>query len=65
MPRLMLFQKFIKTYFLEYSNMIKFKDCVPYNLVSGVAYEYRCGRCNSSYYGETERHLKVRSEEHI
>ena len=24
-----------------------------------------CGRCNSSYYGETERHLKVRSGELI
>ena len=23
------------------------------------------GRCNSSYYSETGRHLKVRSEEHI
>ena len=39
--------------------------CVPYNLDSGVVYEYTCGRCNSSYYGETERHLKVRSGEHI
>ena len=41
------------------------KDRVPYHLVSGVVYEYTCGRCNSSYYGETERHLKVRSGEHI
>ena len=24
-----------------------------------------CGRCNASYYGETDRHLKVRSGEHI
>ena len=32
--------------------------------MSGVAYEYTCGRCNSSYYGETERHLKVSSGEH-
>ena len=24
-----------------------------------------CGRCNSSYYGEADRHLKVRSREHI
>ena len=30
-----------------------------------MVYEYTCGRCNSSYYGETERHLKVRSGEHI
>ena len=47
------------------SNMFRFKDLVPYDLVSGVVYEYMCGRCNSSYYGETERHLKVRSGEHI
>ena len=38
---------------------------VPYHLVSGAVYEYTCGRCNSSYYGETERHLKVESDEHI
>ena len=24
-----------------------------------------CGRCNSTNYGETDRHLKVRSGEHI
>ena len=30
------------------SNMFRFKDRVPYDLVSGVVYEYRCGRCNSS-----------------
>ena len=24
-----------------------------------------CGRCNSVYYGETDRHLKVSSGEHI
>ena len=47
------------------SNMFRFKDRVPYDLVSGVVYEYTCGRCNSSYYGDTERHLKVRSGEHI
>ena len=47
------------------SNMFRFKDSVPYDLVSGVVYEYTCGRCNSSYYGETEKHLKVRSGEHI
>ena len=45
--------------------MFRFKDRVPYDLVSGVVYEYTCGRCNSSYYGETERHLKVSSGKHI
>ena len=33
--------------------------------MSGVVYGYTCGRFNSSYYGETERHLKLRSGEHI
>ena len=36
------------------SNMFRFKDCVPYDLVSGVVYEYMCGRCNSSHYSKRE-----------
>ena len=40
--------------------MFRFKDHVPYDLVSGVVHKYTCGRCHCSYYGETERHLKVR-----
>ena len=47
------------------SNIFKFKDRIPYDLVSGVVYKYTCGRCNSAYYGKTERHLKVRSGERI
>ena len=31
------------------SNVFRFKDRVSYDLVSGVVYEYTCGRCNSSY----------------
>ena len=42
----------------------RFKDCVPLDLVSGVD-KYTSGWCNSSYYGETDRLLKVRSGEHI
>ena len=45
--------------------MFKFKDCIAYVLVSGLVYKYTCGRYNSSYYGETDRHLKVKSGEHI
>ena len=33
--------------------------------MSCVVYKFQCGRCNASYYGETDRHLKVRSGEHI
>ena len=36
------------------SSMFRFKGRVPYDLVLGVVYEYTCGRCNSSYYGEIE-----------
>ena len=47
------------------SNVFCFKDGLPSDWVSGVVYKYTCGRCNSTYYGETNRHLKVRSVEHI
>ena len=47
------------------AHVFRFKDCLPFDLVSGMVYKYMCGRCNSSYYGETDRHLKVRSREHI
>ena len=50
---------------IKHSHMFRYKDRVPYDLVSVVVYEYTCGRCNSSYYGDTERHLKVRSGEHV
>ena len=30
-----------------------------------AAYKYTCGRCNSSYYRETDRHCRVRAVEHI
>ena len=28
-------------------------------------YKFQCSNCNITYYGETERHLKVRAGEHI
>ena len=46
-------------------NVFRFKDRLPFELVSGVVYKYTCGRCNSSYYGETDRLLKVRSRKLI
>ena len=46
-------------------NVFQFKDCLPFDLVSGVLDKYMCGRCNSFRYYETYRHLKVRSGEHI
>ena len=47
------------------ANVFRFKDHLPFDLVSGVVYKYACGRCNSSYYGARDRHLKSRSGEHI
>ena len=45
--------------------MFRFNYRVPYNLVSGVVYEYTQSKCNSSYYSGIQRHLKFRSCEHI
>ena len=50
---------------MNLSNVFRFKDRLPYELISRVVYKFQCGRCNSSYIGETDRHLKVRSGEHI
>ena len=50
---------------INLSNIFCFKDHLPYDLVSCVVYKFQCGRCNTSYYGETDRHLKIRSGEHI
>ena len=46
------------------SNVFRFNDRLPYKLISRVVYKFQCGRCNSSYIGETDRQLKVRSGEH-
>ena len=32
--------------------------------MSCVVYKFQSRRCNASYYGETDRHLKIRSGEH-
>lgn len=38
---------------------------VSINLVPRVVYKHSCCRCSSTYYGETDRLLKVRSGERI
>ena len=50
---------------INLSNVFRFKDRLPYDLMSCVAYKFQCGRCNASYDGETDRHLKISSGEHI
>ena len=38
------------------SSCFRFKDAIPRSLLSGVIYEYKCSRCNSSYIGSTYRY---------
>ena len=42
------------------SNVFRFKGRLPYDLMSCVVDKFQCGRCNASYYGENDRHLKMR-----
>ena len=48
---------------INLSNVFRFKDRLPYDLMSCVVYKFQCGRCNASYYGETDRHLKRSGEQ--
>ena len=47
------------------SNSFRFKDPIPKDLIPGVVYKFQCGLYNVSYYGESIRHLELRSGEHI
>ena len=42
-----------------------FKDRIPNDLTSGAVYNFQCGLCSESHYGECVRHLNVRTGEHI
>ena len=42
------------------SSQFRLKEPLPYDLMSKVVYKYTCGRFNSFYPGETDRHLRVR-----
>ena len=50
---------------INLSHVLRFKDRLPYDLISWVVKKFQCGRCNASYYGETGKHLKIRLGEHI
>ena len=45
--------------------MFSFKDKIPNYLHANIVYKYTCGRCNSTYIGETTRHAKTRFCEHM
>ena len=47
------------------SSLFKFKDSILKYLRSHPIYEFSCSCCSATYYGETERHLFVRTSEHL
>ena len=46
-------------------NLFRFKDAIPKELNSNLVYKFLRNGCNATYYGKTQRHLKVRASEHI
>ena len=49
----------------RWSSFFKLKDSIPFYLHSHLIYKFQCSNCNVTYYGKSERHLKVRAGEHI
>ena len=47
------------------SNLFRFKDSIPKELCSHLVYNFFCSNCNIAYYGETKRHLNIRSRKHL
>ena len=47
------------------SNFFRYKDSIVKDLISGTVYKFQCSLCNESYYGESIRHLDIRSGEHM
>jgi putative heme iron utilization protein len=47
------------------SQLFRFKDAIPKDLMSHLIYYFKCTSCNAEYIGETERHAKVRWCEHL
>ena len=41
------------------------KPCVPKMLQNNAVYIIKCPRCESSYVGQTTRHLQQRFKEHV
>ena len=50
---------------LKIGSFFSCKDSVPKFLQSYVVYQFTCAGCNACYIGETKRHLKTRTEEHL
>ena len=47
------------------SCFFKCKDSIHLYLRSHLIYKVQCSNCNITYFGKTERHLKVRAREHV
>ena len=52
--------KIVFTSPVRVKSFFTFKDQLPKILLSGLAYKYKCGGCNATYYGKTTCHIKVR-----
>ena len=50
---------------VKINKLFFFKGCIPKELTSGVVYNFHCGLCNESYYGDCLRHLNVKIREQI
>ena len=42
-----------------------FNDKLPKMLLSGLVYQFKCGSCNATYYGNTKRYFKVQICQHL
>ena len=47
------------------SHLLRFKDLVSTDLSSHIIYHFKCSCCNAGYIGETRKHFKVRSSQHL
>ena len=46
------------------SHCFNIKDTTPFEMRSGVVYEYKCVACHCNYIGQSSRHLRHRIAEH-
>ena len=51
--------KIVFTSPVRVKSFFTFKDKLPKMLLSGLVYQYKCGGCNATYYGNTKHHFKV------
>ena len=57
--------KIIFTSPVRVKSFFTFKDKLPKMLLSGIVHKNKCGGCNTTYYGKTKHHFKVRICEHL